>query len=182
MPSPFTGRARRPKIPKVKRQTIRPEPPRQFPRVHSDTYVGGPGEAPGWIITPSTSVSEWYIYWALEKKLGKQGEGKWGYQISSNNSSTIIDFVVWDREPRIAIRVQSERYHIATPQRRQTYDRLQREMLERSGYKVIDVYEEHFLGDKTGKAALAVVSDALKWRERPSPIKYKTGIARPVRI
>lgn len=178
----FQGRAGRPQIPKVKKQTLRPQPPQQFPRVWSAEYLGGPGEAPAWIITPTTSASEWMIYWALEKTLGPQGEGKWGYQISSNNSSTIIDFVVWDRTPRIAIRVQSERYHLATLQHKHTYDRLQREMLERSGYKVIDVYEEHFLGDKTGRAAIAVTKDALKGIERPSPIRYKTGMSRPVRV
>lgn len=177
----FRNRAKRPNIPRVSKQTLRPQPPRQFPRVHDEDYVGGPGEAPAWIVTPTTSISEWYVYWALERILGPEGEGKWGYQISSNNSATIIDFVIWDREPRLALRVQSERFHIATLQRRHTYDRLQREMLERSGYKVIELYEEHFIRDKTGRAAMAVVRDALKGRERPSPIRYKTGRARPVR-
>ncbi len=54
-------------------------------------------------------------------------------------------------------------------------------MLQRSGYKVIDVYEEHFLRDQTGKAAILVVKDALKGIQRPSPIKYRTGKSRPAR-
>ena len=172
-----TGKVR---IPKIKRQTLRPEPMRPFQPVLGAKKIGGPGEAPAWIITPTTSRSEWFIWWALMQILGPPGESSWGYQISSNNSATIIDFVVWDRQPRIAIRVQSERYHISTLQSKHTYDRQQREMLERSGYVVIDVYEEHFLKDKSGFAAIMVTKDALKHIERPSPIRYKTGMAKPV--
>lgn len=177
----FKRRSDRPTIPRVEKKTARPQPPRRFPRPTKGAYVGGPGIAPAWIITPTTSVSEWYIYWALRKIKGDAGDGNWGYQISSNNSKTIIDFVIWDANPRIAIRVQSERFHIAVPNDKHRYDKLQREMLERSGYKVIDVYEEHFLRDKTGQAAILIVKDALKGIQKPTPIKYRTGASRPAR-
>lgn len=173
-------RSRRARIPKVDRQTLRPQPPKPFASIRIERKTGGPGATPAWIITPTTSRSEWFIFWALLKLLGQPGEGSWGYQISSNNSQSIIDFVIWDRKPRIAIRVQSERFHIATHQDKHTYDRLQKEMLERSGYKVIDVYEEHFIRDESGFAAIMVTKDALRGHQRPSPIRYKTGMARPV--
>lgn len=182
MPSEFTRGSKRAQIPKVKRVTRWPEPKKVYGEVGKLVQQGGPELLAARFIGPTTSKSEGYIWWALEKVLGPPGETSWGYQISSNNSATIIDFVVWDRQPRIAIRVQSERFHIATLADRHTYDRQQREMLERSGYKVVDVYEEHFLKDKSGFAAIMVVKDALKGIERPSPIAYKTGQSRPVRL
>jgi hypothetical protein len=182
MPSAFTRGRGRPKIPKVEKHSLRPEPPRKFPRgSFRGVYTGGPGPAPAWIITPTTSESEWFIFWALLQLLGPPGNDNWGYQISSNDGRTIIDFVIWVNRTRTAVRVQSERFHVATSARRQTYDRLQRQMLERSGYKVIDVYEEHFLHDKTGFAAIMVCKDMLRGIERPSPITYKTGMSRPTR-
>ena len=181
MPSPFTRGRGVARIPKVQKQTLRPEPPKKFPKGgFKGRYTGGPGPAPAWIITPTTSASEWFIFWALLQILGEPGEGSWGYQISSNGGRAIIDFVIWNRPTRLAIRVQSEWYHIAVLQRKQTYDRQQKEMLKRSGYDVNDVYEEHFLHDKTGFAAIMVMKDAIRGIERPSPISYKTGKSRPV--
>jgi hypothetical protein len=180
MPSGFTRSSRVASIPKVKRQTAMPQPKKVFGSAGRRVFFGGPELFAAQFIGPTTSKSEGYIYWALLKVLGPAGEGSWGYQISSNNSATIIDFVIWNQQPRLAWRVQSERFHIATLQYKHTYDRLQKEMLERSGYKVIDLYEEHFLKDKTGRAAILLVKDALKGRQRPSPIRYKTGLARPV--
>jgi hypothetical protein len=181
MPSKFTRGQGRPQIPKVEKHTLRPEPPRKFPRgSFKGIYTGGPGQFALQFKGPTTSISEGYIFWALLGLKGEPGNDTWGYQIKSSNGAAIIDFVIWDTEPRIAIRVQSERYHLAVLNRKQTRDRLQKQILERSGYKVIDVYEEHFLGDKTGFATIMVVKDALKGIERPSPITYKTGKSRPV--
>lgn len=181
MPSSFTRSRGMPRIPKVEKHTLRPEPPRKFPRgSFKGVYTGGPHQFALQFKGPTTSISEGYIFWALLQLEGPPGNDNWGYQISSNDGRTIIDFVIWKYKPRIAIRVQSERYHIAVLNRQQRRDRQQKEMLERSGYVVIDVYEEHFLHDKTGFATIMVVKDALKHIERPSPITYKTGKSRPV--
>lgn len=182
MPSKFQGRSRAARIPQVPRQTLRPEPPRKFSRILKAKRMQGPGIAPKGFVKATTSRSEWFIYWALLRILGPAGENEWGFQISSNNGGAIIDFVIWKYKQRLAFRVQSERFHLATASEKHRYDILQRQMLERSGYKVVELYEEHFLKDESGQAAIKLVKLALKGIEKPSPITYKTGQSRPARI
>lgn len=173
-----------PRIPKVPRQTQKPGVPKVFAPAKRTAYKSGPGEPPKGFVIGTTSRSEWYIYWALLKVKGKAGESSWGFQIDAGGGrgtkgGAVIDFVVWDQEPRLAIRVQTERFHEATHNRTHVYDETSKRMLERIGYKVIDVWEVHFITDESGQAAISIVKDALRGIERPSPVTWRTSVARP---
>lgn len=158
------------------RKTQKPRPPKEFSQAKKTVYVGGPGEPPAWFMkTGIVSRSEWFIYWALRKVKGPPGDFSWANQVPAGGGrgqrgGAIIDFVIWDQEPRLAIRIQTDRFHIASPTSIHSYDEASKRMLERVGYKVIDIYEQHFLSDKSGKAAIAIVREALKGQQRPNPI------------
>ncbi len=166
------------------RKTQRPRPPAVFASGKQRQILSGPGLPPPGFIIGTTSLSEWYIYWAFTKVKGRPGENSWGFQIDAGGGrgtkgGAVIDFVVWDQEPRLAIRIQTERYHIAVPGRVQAYDETSKRMLERIGYKVIDIYEEHFIRDKSGQMAIVLVKEALQGKQRPSPITLPQSRARP---
>lgn len=166
------------------RKTQKPRPPQWVQKGRQVAYHTGPGNPPKGFIIGTTSLSEWYFYWAMLKIKGRAGDNSWGFQIGAGGGrgtkgGAVIDFVVWDQEPRLAIRIQTERYHIATPNRTHRFDEASKRMLERIGYKVIDVYEEHFIRDKSGRAVLALCRESLQGKQRPSPITQPQSKARP---
>lgn len=166
------------------RRTQRPRPPAIFQTGKRRIQLDGPGEPPVGFVSGTTSLSEWYIYWAFLKVKGPEGESSWGFQIDAGGGrgrrgGAVIDFVVWDQEPRLAIRIQTERYHIAVRQQVQTFDETSKRMLERLGYKVIDIYEEHFIRDKSGRMSIILVREALQGKQRPSPLTLPQSRARP---
>lgn len=163
------------------RKVQKPRPPNAIARGTRVAHRSGPGDAPPGFVTATTSLSEWYIYWAFLVLKGKENYNSWGFQVPINGRSAIVDFMVWDQEPRLAIRIQTERWHIAAPSRVQMYDERSKRMLERMGYKVIDIYEQNFIKDKSGRAAIMKVKMALKGQQDPNPITAPTSLARPGR-
>jgi hypothetical protein len=114
------------------------------------------------------------------KLLGPEGM-KWSYQSKvmggrKQPGGAVPDFLY--RETNTIFRVQTERYHIAVPHYTQFKDREQYRAVSRAGFKVIDIYEEHFIGDATGQQAIAVTWDAIKGEQRPSPLANRTSRAR----
>lgn len=169
------------------RRVQRPRPPRAVASGTRVSHKSGPGLPPAGFLGATTSLSEWYIYWAFLKVKGPMGQTSWGYQIDAGGGrgaagGAVIDFVVWDQEPRLAIRIQTERYHVATRNRTQMYDERSKRMLERLGYKVIDIWEQNFIKDKSGRAAIQKVRMALKGLQDPNPITAPTSLARAGRI
>lgn len=169
----------------VPREVQRPTGPR-FLNQKRDVSESGPGEPPPGFVTATTSREEWVIYWALTKILGPPERGSWSYQSNllggrERAGGAVADFVITNRRPSLIIRVQTERFHIATEYEKQARDELQKASLERAGFRVLDVYAEHFMRStnfETGQAAIAVVWDALKGIQRPNPITSRTSLAR----
>jgi hypothetical protein len=137
-------------------------------------YVGGPGEAPPGFVGGTTSLTEWFVYWALDKLLGPEGID-WDYQSGFLGGrhvpgGAVVDFVVYQPVYNIGIRVQTFYFHLAANSYKQFYDFEQKLNLEQNGLRVIDVYEQDFIYDRTGQAVLQVVRDAIAGRERSNPL------------
>lgn len=136
----------------------------------------GPGDPPAGFIGGTNSVSEWYIYWALEKLLGPEGQ-YWTYQSSylggrHIRGGAVVDFVVFTPRYNIGLRIQTFYFHLAAGSYKQADDYTQRTNLESYGLKIIDIYEQTYIGDTTGKAALYVTQLALQGIELPNPRAY----------
>lgn len=146
-------------------------------------YVGGPGNAPEDFIGGATSLSEWYIYWALLKILGPEGD-QWAYQESFLGGrympgGAVVDFVVYQGEILIGLRIQTYYYHTGSPggSVKHSSDLEQKVSLEENGMYVIDIYEQNYIHDETGQAAIQQVLMALELVEEFNP--RATGQVRP---
>jgi hypothetical protein len=143
-------------------------------------HASGPGHPPPGFIGGTNSISEWYIYWALEKILGPEGHG-WTYQSSylggrRMRGGAVVDFVVFTPRYNIGLRIQTFYFHLAAGSYKQANDYEQRINLEQQELRIIDIYEQDFIGDRTGQSAIKVVLMALNGQEAPNPRTY--GIVR----
>jgi hypothetical protein len=152
--------------------------------IYADTsnplHSSGPGPPPPGFIGGTNSVSEWYIYWALTKLLGPEGR-EWTYQSSylggrRMKGGAVVDFVVFTPRYNIGLRIQTFYFHLAAGSYKQASDLEQRVNLEHQDLRIIDIYEQDFIGDKTGQSAIRVVQMALNGNEAPNPRAY--GIVR----
>src|SRR6187455_711622 len=66
-----------PEVPE-RRQGIRTYGPKELGLQAAPQLVGGPGDPPPGFVGGTTSISEWYLYWAFEKVLGPEGPD-WQY-------------------------------------------------------------------------------------------------------
>jgi len=81
----------------------------------------------------------------------------------------VIDFVVkWGSE-YVALRIQTQYFHVFTDARTQAYDTLQRSRLAQFD-RVMDLYDQNFIHDKSGKAAILSVRKALANEPEPNPL------------
>lgn len=164
--------------------TQRPGGLKRYAANVSPVILGGPGDPPPGFLNGNNSPEEWDVWWALWKITGtKPGEGVWLYQglvtlASGQFASIKPDFIVL-QQPPLVIRVQSDRYHLLVNSVRIAIDHLQRTELIARGYRVIDIYPQHWRRDKTGRAVLAIVRDALNHRQRINPFYAQTSTARP---
>lgn len=141
----------------------------------------GPGPSPFGFVGGTNSETEWMVYWALEKLLGPEGV-TWSYQQSYAGGrhvpgGSVVDFVVYMPRMTILIRIVTWRYHLGAGPEKASYD-LEQKISLFSIYGesiVIDVWEQYFVNDKTGKAVLAVMADAIQGQEWPDP--NASGIA-----
>lgn len=163
----------------------RPRSPTRLPRgpklyQGARTIVAGPGEPPSDFVRPTTSKTEWMVYWALAEIYKNPvdprrgpfigGPPDWAYQEGTGGDGTRSkpDFVIY-RKKRLILRVQTEYRHLFTDIQKQTYDRLQK--IFQSNYNdVVDLYDVDFVNDKTGQAVIIVVKNALGLIQRPDPI------------
>lgn len=166
---------------KAPRATQRPTGPKMFrPGAKPILLVDWATPPPGFL-NGNNSISEYMIYKALSLLLGPESEGNWLYQgkvgMGGLPGGSKPDFVVF-QQPPLAIRIQTQRYHEMIRAARQNYDDEQRIQLMRSGYNVVDIHETDYINDLTGKAALALTSDALQGKQRPNPVRMHTSLAR----
>jgi len=140
---------------------------------------GGPGNPPAGFVGGTTSLTEWYVYWALTKILGPEGDS-WAYQNSYQGGrhipgGSVVDFVVYQPMKTLLIRVQTFRFHFTLGSQKQAYDVEQYYALsDLPGYRVIDVYEQDFIDDPTGGKVLKVMIDALNGEEHANPLAFGT--------
>jgi hypothetical protein len=162
-------------------------------------HTGGPGQPPPDFVTNTTSASEWVIYWASKRAFDPDqdprqppffGGRDWYYQSQvlsrirdshAKSVSTNVDFIYQFSYPYVAVRLQSYRFHEDVDAFKQAYDRIQLARL--SGvYEVVDIYEEDFIGDPTGEAAILVVKAAVGLVRHQNPLSsFQTLLIRPGR-
>lgn len=186
-----------PAYPRIRTLPKIPRGPRMVARVKNPNYTSGPGEPPPGFINGQNSTLEWYGYWALAKIFKNPldptrppfagGPPDWLYQspemgayLRSLNSA-VVDYLIEWEGTRVAIRLQTERFHILTDARQQARDRTQRMMLENSG-DVVDVYDFELVGNndfETGQKSIVTMKRAIGMIERIDPIL--AGTARRMR-
>lgn len=156
-----------------------------------ELQTGGPGLPPEGFVGVWTSLTEWYVYWALCRLTDKSkdprkppfvGNQYFVYQKQENGGrvpgGSVTDFAVSTPTGWIGLRVETERWHIWTTadiQMKDAYIKTHLLSMER----VISLWDQHFIGDPSGQQVIHVVSLALKGIEMPSPIKW--GNAQRVR-
>lgn len=171
------------KLPKLRENVIRPRGPASL---HiKEQFVGGPGDPPPGFIGGQNSVTEWWVYWALFKIMDPTANprkppffglpGKFDYQSAQMGGfiralgSSVVDFLVHYGHTHIALRVQTEFFHIFTNERKHAYDLLQRANLMKFIH-VVDLYDNELLGDPSGAKAIVAVKRALNMIESVNPI------------
>jgi hypothetical protein len=150
----------------------------------SVSYLTGPGEPPDGFVDIWTSITEWYVYWALFKLTSPGmdarrppflGNDHFVYQKAEQGGrvpgGSVTDFAITTPTGYIGLRVETERWHIWTTAEKQMNDLQIKTHLD-SMERVISIWDQHFIGDETGQQVIHVVSLALKGIELPSPIKW----------
>lgn len=155
--------------------------------------ISGPGEPPPGFLSGQNSVTEWYAYWALFKIFGTTSDDPrrspfyglfphFEYQSSELGTwtralgSAVVDFIVFQGATLIAIRIQTERFHLFASSRIQANDALQRASLERNGLRVIDVYDDELLGDPSGQKPVVAMKRAVGLLEKANPLVAGTAV------
>lgn len=181
-------------LPTFRTITKLPQGPRPLNTIRLHPQIApGPGDPPPGFINGQNSAVEWVAYWALAKIFNNPkeprrgpfqgGPGDWVYQspemggyLRSLNSA-VVDFVVNLDRQEVAIRIQTERFHVLAPAKNQQRDITQRMRLERTG-DVVDVYDYDLLGineTETAEKAVVTMKRAIGLLEAPNPITTGTG-------
>jgi hypothetical protein len=139
--------------------------------------------APAGFVTPTTSETEWFVYWAFARIFqtenyrrgpffGLKGQGQWGYQIGDRElGGAVVDFVHYtSRSGRpTAVRVQTEYWHNMAETEVHQRDALQLQKLM-SRYNVVDLYDFKFKHDLTGQAVMVATKAALGLIQLANPV------------
>ena len=157
-----------------------------------EEYIGGYGDPPPGFVRGQTSASEWIVYWASFKAFGAREDprqppfyglpGKFSYQSPElggfirSIGSAVVDYLYYLGPEMVAVRLQTEFFHLYTDNRKQADDEFQRVLLERKGIRVYDMYDYDVLGDPSGQKAIIAVKRALGLIERVNPLKDGTAI------
>lgn len=175
---------------------VLPEGPELYQQKEGLGLHYGPGEPPAGFLTYTNSKTEWQIYWALAKIIGQPKDprkppyigwpGLWTYQKPYEGGrrlagGQVIDFLVYHpatSHGAIAIRIQTERYHIMTDAAKQAKDRMLLIRLS-DQFRVVDLYEQDFINDPSGQAAIIETKRALYGGSTSNPIR--SGRARRLR-
>lgn len=200
-PNPFpaapriTNRRTQVRPPRLRSIPAMPTGPKLYQQKAGADIQSGPGEPPPGFLTYTNSMSEWVIYFALSKALGRPKDprkgpyqgwpGLWTYQSPFEGGripgGQVVDFLVYAPATNggdIAIRIQTERYHVMTDAAKQAKDRI---LLARlSGrFRVVDIFEQDYMGDPSGQAAVIEVKRALFGGQTSNPLR--AGQARRLR-
>lgn len=168
---------------KIRKPSVRPTGPKRYKlQAMPENIGGGPGDPPPGFVTGHTSATEWMVYWALCKIKNDPanchqppflGGRDWNYQLDDRTGRVpggqVLDFAVKQNGQMIGIRVDTERFHIFADAATQAKDAYLRTHL-RTVSRVISLWDQDFIGDRSGKAVIAVVQDALRGNQRQNPI------------
>jgi hypothetical protein len=138
-------------------------------------------------VSATTSLSEWWAYWGFAKffndpKDPRQppffGGRDWGYQIASMGGrrepgGAVVDYVVYLIGEVVGIRLQTDRFHLTAGPEKQAYDEAQLRNLSRQ-MVILDIFEQDFIGDKSGESVVRVIADTLGGRGRVNPLRSGT--------
>lgn len=187
---------REPRPLKIPKHSIRPVGPKEFKLGTAPGAVGyGPGEPPPGFLNQWNSRTEWLYYWAVCKVKHSPlncrqppfvggGEGDWTYQNPDpvfggrQVGGQVFDLVVWQGAKKIALRIQTERFHVFAPAATQAKD-YSLKIHATSVDDIVDIYDQNAIADKSGRAAIMQVVKALKGVRELDPIR--AGVARRVR-
>lgn len=167
-----------------------PARPTQFPSgikgfERAPRLTTGPGDPPKGFLTGTNSRSEWPVLWAARRIATRlnltvvyQGKLLGGRK---RPGGAVPD--IWILELRLVIRVQTERYHVATRSNRHFYDAQQRYAVEKIGFRVADIYEEDFmqggkLNDPSGETVMRLVWEIVTGFQRGNPVSTRRSRAR----
>jgi hypothetical protein len=190
MPVPAgLGKRGRPK--KVPHDPIRRYGPRFLHRYSNPQHV--PDFCTPWpgFVTATTSLSEQMAYAAFAIFFGDPveywkppytGGVYWGYQTKIRGGRLLLggqvpDYQVQYNNEAMIVRLQSMRWHVMAAHTKQVEDLMNK--VETPGVIIRDIYEEDFIGDCSGRAVCAIVSQTITTGETHDPIMF--GTARQVR-
>lgn len=140
----------------------------------------GPGDPPPDFIGGTNSLSEWMFYWACEQVLGQEGY-RWTYQAARlggrrEAGGAVVDFVIIQNVGRqVGVRIQTYRFHQNVDAAKQASDVAQLLALSDFDFIVIDVFEDQFIYDDTGRAAIDLVIEVMNERQRINPLANGLG-------
>lgn len=178
-PAAPPGMGRRKRAGGLPRNPLRQFGPRflglfQLPRGVPDWCVPWPE-----FVGAHTSLTEQMIYRAIAKVTGDPphperppytGGVNWSYQDPllggrMSKGGQVCDFTIrWGTE-EVCIRLQSEYWHVQAEMAKRID-----ELYEKShGDRIVDIFEQDFVGDCSGEAACRVVANALAGRETGDP-------------
>ena len=165
------------------RHPVRFTGPRTLHLQKAPGVIGGPGEPPEGFVGAHNSKTEWLVYWGFAKVLKDPkdprkppwvGGADWSYQKSIDGGrivgGEVVDFVyISAHNKTIGVRVQTERFHVMTDAAKQMSDFFLK--AETKGVDtVVDIFDQDFIDDPTGRAVCVVVANAIKGIQRYSPI------------
>jgi hypothetical protein len=174
-------------LPKLKRPTLFSTGPRIYRLNEEPVHIGPPGDPPPGFVTPKTSATEWPPYWGLAQITGypkpeyvrnfpfNGGPPVWEYQgfaEAGSEKQTNVDFIVWGYPGAtpVAIRILTEFFHNFASNDTQIYDITQRDRLQ-NGFEVVDIYDQDYMRDTTGRAIIVLLKGAMGLIERPPVIR-----------
>jgi hypothetical protein len=182
IPSVIIDIGKRAKIPRPPRPTITPQGPKGLGLQRKPILLGKivPEMFPG---VEFASIDELYPYWALTKLIGPEGMG-WYYQKSEQGGrhlpgGSVLDFSIEDREPKIAMRVQTERFHVGVSSHKRAYDYEQMLFLSQGGFVVHDIFSHQYIHDESGQACLRLCYAILNGFAQPNPALTGAVSVRP---
>lgn len=177
----------------------KPVGPREFQSRINPALADAPNAPPPGFIIASTSGSEWFVYWAFAKIYndprgddvrkppfyGSRDGTSWTYQYGYGGGGgpslgkAKVDFVADMYGSPVLIRVQTEHFHVFTTPEKHFYDEMQKANIEKYG-RVVDLYDQWFLGDPSGQACIVQCKRAIKGMEPVDPLL--SGLATRVSI
>jgi hypothetical protein len=178
--------------PRVRRKTFRPTGPKIYQLSKDPEHLGGPGDAPTEFLSAQTTETEWYVYWAFSKLFHDPKDprlppytgardGSWQYQkfVEGPSDSVIgnlrnVDFIAVFGTQLIGFRIQTARFHVMASSVIQAKDFYLKTHIT-GVTRLVDIYEQDFIGDPSGEAVCTTLANALRGFESAGPNRMGTA-------